>query len=237
MSGYFKANRTSDEIVLYLAPTQPSPATVPYELQNYITDDEWTFRVPAITKTASYYSKPILERIWVALALISLIILPAALYQIVAGTGSKSHHKDPESRFFLGRAVSTGAFLGIIILFFVPVAIWKFMGRRRVNFMLRKWAKADRMHKGQNVSLPTWKVKTPGVFRDTIILSIRLPADQIPTSFHPDAYLPSYINGPSDADAPPYYHPDVKGGAGYPNAFGTIPLYGDEKRGFHDVQV
>jgi hypothetical protein len=238
MSGYFKANRSADEITLYLSPKQPSPSTVPYELQNYITDDEWAVRVPAVTRAASRYSKPIFERIWLLIAFFTMVFLPTALFRVILGPNF--HYRDDDisrTRFFLARGISVGSLIGVALFFIMPIAIWKFLGRRNMDFMLQKWAMADRMLKGQNVFLPTWTVKTPGIFRDSIILSIRLPADRIPTSFHPDAYLPSYINGPNDAVPPPTYLQDTKDAPGYPATYGSLPLYEDEKRGFHNVQV
>jgi hypothetical protein len=239
MSGLFKASRTSNEIVLYLSPNHPTPSTVPYELQNYISDDQWVVRVPAITKTAAKYSKPMFERIWMLMTAIAMFILPALVYRVIIGSSGGLRFGDEAAlrRLHLAKVVSTSMFIGVALLLFTPLIFWKFVGRRRVASMLQKWAAADRARMGANAFIPAWRVKTPGVFRDSIVLSIQLPADQVPSSFHPDAYLPSYINGPTDSSVPPSYQQDVKGGAGYSTTFGAVPLYGDEKRGFHDVQV
>jgi len=42
-------------------------------------------------------------------------------------------------------------------------------GRKEVNMMLMAWAETDRMTSGQHTAIPIWKVKFPGVFRDTIV--------------------------------------------------------------------
>lgn len=87
------------------------------------------------------------------------------------------------------RALSFGIFIAVALIFFLPMLAWKYIVRSRlvrykhlnlmytilpqghlqVQRLLSKWAKADRMTRGQNVPLPTWKVKTPGLLRDIIV--------------------------------------------------------------------
>ncbi len=59
------------------------------------------------------------------------------------------------------------------------------------------------------------------------------------TVFHPDAYLPAYINAPNDVDAIYYYPFKGQGQAGLPrmSVVGNVPLYANEKRGFADYKV
>lgn len=56
--------------------------------------------------------------------------------------------------------------------------------------------------------------------------------DRPPSTFHPDAYLPSYINGPTDSDSA-YFYPYSKGERGLPHmsVVGNVPLFMDEKSG------
>ncbi|EEB90473.1 hypothetical protein MPER_11318 [Moniliophthora perniciosa FA553] len=104
-------------------------------------------------------------------------------------------------------------------------------GHRHLNALAQKWTRADRIDFGQNVG-GLWTVKSPGVFRDGIVLIIGLPADVSPTPFHPNAYLPSYINGPVDADASYYYPYKAEPGLPRMSVVGNIPLYMGEKRAF-----
>jgi hypothetical protein len=141
------------------------------------------------------------------------------------------------NRLAESRMVTFGLFFGVILFFFTPIAIWKFIGRKQANRLTTQWTKADTMNYGQNAA-STWKVKTPSVFRDSTILYISLPASMKanPSSFHPNAYLPSYINGPSDE----YYYPykaNQEPGLPRMSTIGNVPLYVDEKRGFEDSKV
>jgi len=240
VQGYYTPYRTSNDIILYLSPKQPTPSSVPFELQSYIPPETWATRVPTIARTAGRYSKPLFERIWFALAILSSIVLPIAIYQIFINRIGVS--RMTENQYFAIRMVSSLLFLGLGLLFLAPVAIWKYIGKRHVDLMIRQWAKADRLTLGINAQLPIWRVVTPSVFRDTITLTITPPGESAPTSFHPDAYIPSYINGPSDKGAA-YSYPSLgeKSGPMMTNV-GNVPLYmGDEKRsysrGFDDVKV
>ncbi|KAJ3806368.1 hypothetical protein EV368DRAFT_32884 [Lentinula lateritia] len=109
-------------------------------------------------------------------------------------------------------------------------------GRKQVDRLVSKWNGADRMNYGQNAS-STWKAQSPGIFRNSTILTISLPASMKPTSFHPNAYLPSYINGPIDPDASYYYPYKSEPGLPRMSVIGNVPLHIDEKRGFEDSQV
>ncbi|KIK67355.1 hypothetical protein GYMLUDRAFT_37455 [Collybiopsis luxurians FD-317 M1] len=236
-TAYFSPRRTSNDIVLYLSAQQPNPP-VPFELQGQITPAVWSSRLSAVSTCAARYSKPWFERIWVVTGILASLILPAVLYNVIYDHMNvrNSDGTIDFSRLAESRMITFALFIGVVLLFFTPIIIWKFIGRKQVNRLVTRWAGADRMNYGQNAA-STWKVKTPGVFRDSIILTISLPASMKPTSFHPDAYLPPYINGPTDAAAN-YYYP-YKGEPGLPrmSVVGNVPLYVDEKRGFEDSKV
>ncbi|KAG7440040.1 uncharacterized protein BT62DRAFT_911491 [Guyanagaster necrorhizus] len=111
-----------------------------------------------------------------------------------------------------------------------------FQGRREIAQMLQKWGQADRAQFGQHACL--WKASSaPGVFRTAMMLKIVLPPTTAPTAFHPDAYLPSYINGPSDDGA--YFYPYRRTEPGLPHmsVIGNVPIHVDEKGGFEQVQI
>ncbi|KZT28955.1 hypothetical protein NEOLEDRAFT_1128440 [Neolentinus lepideus HHB14362 ss-1] len=231
---YYRPQRTTDSIVVYLAPMQPAPTTVPYELQGHVSPDTWAVRVTAITRVASQYNKPKFERAWTLLAMLSTVIVPIIIYHVLIdrfrvqfdrfGFVENNHDAD---RFIEARWITFGVFVGLMLLFILPISIWKFIGQRRVNKMLAGWAKEDRVLRGTNNQLPTWKVKTPGVFRPTIQLSVTIPASHTPTSFHPDAYLPPYLSSASDMPA----FSKAADPAGFPrmSTVGTFPVTFDEK--------
>ncbi|KII92579.1 hypothetical protein PLICRDRAFT_37349 [Plicaturopsis crispa FD-325 SS-3] len=240
---YYGPQRTSNQIMLYLSPKQPAPEAPPLELQGYISKDVWNMRIPAITRLASRYFKPTLERIWMIIALIAIVVLPIAVYPIVLHTTPRENDgfndgfddrfddRFDDHAYFLARAVSFGVFVGSLLLFYVPMGIWKYVGHKRVNRMVQGWMKEDQNTSG-GASVPSWRVRTPGVWNSRISLAITIPLDRPPTTFHPDAYLPSYINGPMDADAPAFRGPMGPSGYGYQNSYGNVPLYGNEKAGY-----
>lgn len=237
-SAYSAPRRNASDIVLYLDSRQPIPP-VPFELQDQITPAVWSIRLDTLVKISQRYSKLWFERLWIITGFLSSLILPAVLYNVIYKHMNviNSDGDVDFARLAESRMITFALFLGVLVFFFTPLAVWKFIGRKRVNRLTAQWTKADRMNYGQNAS-STWKVKTPTVFRDSTILSISLPANMKPTSFHPNAYLPSYINAPTDADAS-YYYPYKAAEVGVPrmSVVGNVPLYVDEKRAFEDSKV
>ncbi|KAJ7497341.1 hypothetical protein FB451DRAFT_227023 [Mycena latifolia] len=231
MAAAFAATRNADNvIVLYLSPTQPAPP-VPTELRGEITPDVWSDRLAVITHAASRYQKPIFERIWTVLAILAVIIVPVAIFPVVL---SALHFNDSTtSHVFEARGISFAIFVAILLVFLLPIVIWKYIGRKEVNLVLKKWEKVDQTSRG-SAPMSVWSVKTPGVFRSNIILNIQLPPGTAVSSFHVDAYLPSYINGPTDPDAN-YYYPYKSAEPGLPrmSVVGNVPLFTDEKRGYY----
>ncbi|EPQ57261.1 hypothetical protein GLOTRDRAFT_110492 [Gloeophyllum trabeum ATCC 11539] len=213
---YYKPQRTTDSIVVYLAPSQPAPTHVPFELQSHVSADTWAIRVAAISRVAAQYNKPRFERAWTLLAMLSIVIVPIVLYHVLIdafhvhfdrfGFADTDVDKLVEVRW-----ITFGVFAGLVLLFLVPLALWKFIGQRRVNGMINGWAREDRVLRGSGTQLPVWAVKTPGVFRPTIQLTVTIPASPAPTTFHPDAYLPNYLNSASDVYLPPRSKEDPQG--------------------------
>ncbi|KAJ7579095.1 hypothetical protein C8J56DRAFT_1110179 [Mycena floridula] len=251
---YFVPVRTSSDIVLYLSSKQPTPG-VPFELQGSISPDVWATRLPAICTTAERYSKPMFERIWLILGFIATLVVPIALYSTILASlhitannddfnSNFNESNDRTSKFIEARAIVGGITIGLVLLFTVPIMVWKFIGRSRVNSLLRRWEASDRATIGNNNPISQWKVKTPGFWSNRVVLRITLPANYSPTAFHPSAYLPSYLNGPPDAANDAYFYP-YKPEPGMPRmsvvgnvtAIGNVPLYTDEKRGFENLKV
>lgn len=229
--------------MLYLSSKQPAPG-VPFELQGSISPDVWAVRLPTIAKVSERYSRPIFERVWFVVGLLATIIVPAALYNTILS----ALHFQPENRLFQpqdpdiflkARAITGAIGIGIILFFTIPMITWKFIGRKQVNRLLQQWARSDQALLGNSGPVPVWKVSTPGVFSDKTVLTITLPPSLSPTSFHPSAYLPSYINPPRDA-GDTYFYPYKPGEPGLPrmSVVGNVPFYMDEKQGYYeDVKV
>lgn len=225
---------------MYFAPSQPVPATVPYELQGHISQDDWTVRAAAIKDLAFQYYKPLFERVWTVVAFISIIVLPLVLYQIILNSVFENG-RQTEERFFEARAIGSAVFLGTILFFWLPMYLWKAIGKRRMRAMLSRWARADQATKGPSTFVPVWTVKCPTVFKSTAILSITTPPNTRPTVFHPDAYVPPFVNRPTD-DGAPYYTPYNAGQQGISKmgGAGNLPMYSPtmaDGKTFEDIKV
>lgn len=229
--------RTPSDILLYLSRKQPPPV-LPYELHGHVSPDAWATRIPNLTNLASRYSYPIFEGCWMLAAFFASIVVPIAVYPVIFRAMSKDHRRpgDREGPFFQARAISFAVFIGIMLFFYVPLFIWKYNGQSRANAMVKRWAEDDLRMKGPSAFIPKWKVSMPGVFTMSTKLKVSLPPNQMATNFHPAAYLPSWINGPVDAQAAPAYNSYQNLGPGMPPNLGEVPLYSEKYR-FDDVKV
>jgi len=226
MASQFSPTRNANNsIVLYLSPIQPAPP-IPTELQGEITPDVWAGRLAAITRTASRYHKPMFERVWTIVGILAILIVPVAIFQVIL-SALHFRNEPTTSHAFEARGISLAIFVAMLLFFLMPIAIWKYIGQKQVNLMLKKWKNADR----NEVSI--WTVKTPGIFRSNIILNIQLPPSAAVTSFHVDAYLPSYINGPTDPGANHNYPFKSEPGLRRMSVVGNVPLFNDEKRSYY----
>jgi hypothetical protein len=265
---YKGAQRTESEILIYVAGGEPVPEQVPLELQPYVPNDVWNARLPSVRDLSSRYYKKGFEMAWFSLGFFSAIILPAFLYNVILQAMLKTNPNQLDTNGGVvdfnveARFLSVGIFVGLVLLFFVPLAVWKFIGQRRANAMVGRWNRQDKMERSPNGFIPTWRVQMPGVFSSRCIIHVSTPPQTMPSAFHPDAYLPSYLNGPTDQGAEAYFYP-YKGskpgmphmsmvgslpGANAPNGGGNLPGYvaygdeaekfgSDEKVEFDDVKV
>jgi len=197
------AQRENGQVTLYLNKRHPVPP-VPFELQGHIAPDDWAIRVPALTKLAARYYKPVFERIWMFFALLITLVLPLALYRpiFIALYGRDSAEA---SKYFAARLIGFVIFLAALIIVWSPVFIWKTIGKRRVGALLARYAAADAMRPSHTGFVPQWKITTPGVFSTHTILTITTPPSAPITSFHPDAYLPAYIGKAEEAQGAYFY--------------------------------
>ncbi|RDB24952.1 hypothetical protein Hypma_007879 [Hypsizygus marmoreus] len=172
---------------------------------------------------------------WTIIGFIATLGVPLALYQLIFGYFDRpapGARRESGLRQAEARALSIGISFGSLLLFSLPIIVWKLIGKRKMRKMLGRWADMDRINSGHTNPIPTWKVRTPAIFKDTITLIITIPQRSSTSSFHPNAYLPSYINAPVDADAN-YFYP-YKPAPGLPrmSTIGNVPLYLDEKRNY-----
>ncbi|KAF4598565.1 TRAPP subunit bet5 [Pleurotus pulmonarius] len=193
--------RGKNQVTFYLSPNQRGIIPVPVELQRIIPDTLWNERVQAATQVASRYSKPLFERIWLTLALLSIVIVPIVLVPVIA----KAIHEgqDPDTlgaHYAVARGIGIGIFAGTALLFFIPVFVWKLIGRMQVRRLLQHWIVEDRVMLDQTQFIPKWAVKPSSVFRDSIALSITTPPPMGATLYNPAAYMPSHITAPTPPD-------------------------------------
>jgi hypothetical protein len=144
-----------------------------------------------------------------------IVVAPLVVYPILANTVDKNLNNDGfedgfdddnfnegdfEKKLWEARGISFGIFFGMMLIFWVPMFIWKSIGRKNMSMLLSGFEKQDRSMHPTGTFVPLWKVQAPGVFNSSTILTITLPAAVAPTNFHPAAYLPSFINGPKESD-------------------------------------
>jgi len=214
------AQRQDGRVTLYLS-TKYSPPPVPFELQSHISADDWAVRVPALTKLAGRYYKPVFERVWLVLAIVITILIPITTYTPIFNAIYGKDASGAASKSVVARLISIVVFFAALALFWLPVFIWKRIGKRRVNALLAKYAAADAARPRFNSDsagssfIPKWSVNTPGVFTMHTILTITTPRVDPVTSFHPDAYLPAYIGKAEDSQGAYFYpYPAEKQGEG-----------------------
>jgi len=245
---YTGPQRTENDIFLYLSPKQPAPESVPFELEGYVGADVWSARIHAIVRAVSRYSKPALERAWAIISVFMVLIVPIILSQYLNMHVASVDENLTDGNFSLGiaeaHAIAFGVFLATALAFILPMVIWKFIGQRKINAMLRKWHQSD-VAQARSDDVPMWTARSP-MFTDTIILQVSIPAGKPPSPFHPDAYLPPYVSSPTDAHAVHYYSHEKRSST-LSRASSTstladlpLPLYSEKQgymRYFEDVKV
>ncbi|KAG2364900.1 hypothetical protein BDR07DRAFT_1278801, partial [Suillus spraguei] len=138
-----------------------------------VSPHTWETRVRAITRMASQYSKPVLERSWMFAAIILTFIAPIVAYY------DYIHHFDDDLEqinedrqnqiVWQARLIALSVTVGVWIVMFLPITIWKYVGRVRVNKMIDCWAKDDVRSASSYAAIPIWKVTMPGMFMDGIV--------------------------------------------------------------------
>ncbi|EJF65411.1 hypothetical protein DICSQDRAFT_124598 [Dichomitus squalens LYAD-421 SS1] len=242
----YTANPTQ-VIALNLPINQAPNDSVPYELQKYYSKDIWAARQRAVLMKGSRYLKPRFEIIFAVFMFLSMLAVPIVIYYVALHTlpahltqvgetfnGERIFNDD---RVWEARAASVGALVGLILLGWVPLFIWKARGKRQVNQMLRKFSVEDAAVAGPSAQVPQWSMKMPGIGSKAIHLMISYPRPPMSSPFQ--LGLPPYlVNPPMDPAAAGYYM-QASHAPGQPhhapgNAMSGIPLYNENEEKIPD---
>jgi len=197
------AQRGNGHVCLHLSAKLPPPP-IPFELQGLIAADDWAIRVPALTKLACKYYKPLFERIWIITSLLITLIIPLAAYSSI-DQAIFGKDESEGSKAFVGRLVAVLVFFVVFAAFWMPIYIWKRIGTRRIRNLLAEYADVDQKQANPPSFIPQWSMTTPGCINMDIKLNITTPPVAPVTLFHPDAYLPSFIGQAPTQGA--YFYP------------------------------
>lgn len=276
-------SRGVGNIVIVVRDSDAPP--LPYELQNHVSSETWDFRMRQVRRLCNQYSKPLLERIWFTIAFLATLVLPVALYSVIFNAITPAsvrsgfdnsfdrnnnnridgHNDEIAKYYFEARGILLGVFVGLVLVFWGPLVAWKRIGSAKANAMTNRW-KAEDATRGQSADgfVPSWRIKTPGVF--TVVGRVFISTPQVYAApqmsfFAPGAAggLPPYIIQPAQNGVPAggyFYNPGNGGqmymppppvgppGAGYPgprseSPEGERPMLVDEKyrEHFDDVKV
>lgn len=224
------AQRSADgKITLHVSKAHEMPP-LPYELYGLMGHDQWDQRTMTIKAMCDRFSKPVFERAWFLLAMISTLVLPFPLYRVIFNAVFDPNR--PDETFYEARAAGFGIFVMVLVIFWVPLAVWKWIGVAKMRGQLRQWETYDRANASGRF-VPEWKVEMPGIFSIVGRVTITTPPSVAPTTFSTGAYLPPYINAPAYMPAPPQ-GPVAYNGGGGPGLGYSGP---DEKSGFQDVNL
>jgi len=217
------SSRTPGQVVLHLSPKSPVP-TLPYELHEHVTADAWAARIPQLVQLCNRYNRPVIEGVWFIVMFIASIAVPAGLHHpILHSLKQKMSHADAiaETRF-----ISFVIAIGILMLFFGPHIVWKFMGQKRATELVKRWEAEDARLHAPGSFTPVWAVKLAGYLSYDSRLTITTPYASPPSYFHPAAYQPEWVNGPTDAGSPNGV-PATYQGFQHQAMYGDVPLYGN----------
>jgi len=225
----FSPRRIGDRIYMYLSKDM-NPTPMPVEIQPLMTAYNWDMRVLTIKQICNQFSRPTLERIWFFFAILTTIFIPLFIHSVIFNAlhGNNDSRQHAFDSAIQARYITLGIFIALVLLLWVPPTVWKYIGNRRVNAQLNRWAAQDNAANPHGFN-PLWRVEIPGTFTPYGKLSVTLPPPPPATVFHPNAYMPPYLAPPGYNYYPPTsYAPPVIGYNG--------PV-GDEKRGFEEVDM
>ncbi|TFY58520.1 hypothetical protein EVJ58_g6373 [Rhodofomes roseus] len=229
-----------DSIVLSLQIDQPPPEQVPYQLSSYISIEAWQARLRAVTRKGSRYINPRFDIAWGVMTFIATFAVPIAMFYVMLrmlplkGTLDTTFdllHAEA-NRAWEARGVSFAVLIGVILLMWFPMWLFKASGKKQVNRMLERFEQEDRAVR-PGVELPIYRISRPRFMGTSIILNITRTRRAQPSSFAFGAPLPRYVvNGPMDPSAAAYSYGQPSYGQPPVTMPGTpVPLYNqfDEK--------
>jgi len=219
------AEREDGQICVFLNSRDPNIPPVPIELQNFISGEDWERRLIAINQLARRYSRLTLERVWVFVGFLLSMLAPVLVFKLLEQAKGLNGPNNLSREEILSnldqiRLITLGVSIGIFLIIWAPLILWKSIGRYRMRALVREWAQNDILAIRKGVFVPMWSVSLPSSYSASTIVRVTIPTRMNPSSFHPDAYLPPYI-------APPQYN------AGYTQMGYTDPRSGQ----FMDVKV
>ncbi|KAH9041119.1 hypothetical protein EDB84DRAFT_1559732 [Lactarius hengduanensis] len=237
MSVAIVSARTAGQVVLHLNPNQPVPV-LPYELHEHVTVDAWATRIPQLIRVGSRYNKPLLERIWLVLMFICALAIPIGLHDTIYQGFKRNIGEDTFGAIYQARWISTAILLGIVLVFLIPLGIWKSVGQARLTRLIKQWEDEDARSRAPGTFTPVWKAKLPAALSSHTArlikatlqrLTVTTPYLQTQSYFHPAAYMPSWINGPVNPGSDDGFHA-ANQGFQKPTMYGELPLYGNHVR-------
>ncbi|KAH8988027.1 hypothetical protein EDB92DRAFT_1873397 [Lactarius akahatsu] len=228
MSVAIVSARSAGQVVLHLNPNQPVPI-LPYELHEHVTADAWATRIPQLIRVGSRYNKPLLEGIWLTLMFICALAIPIGLNDTIYQGLERNIGEDTFSAIYQARWISTAILLGIVLVFLIPLGIWKSAGQARLTKLIKQWEDEDARSRAPGTFKPIWKAKLPAALSPRTRLTVTTPYLQAQSYFHPAAYMPSWINGPVNPGSDDGFHA-ANQGFQKPTMYGELPLYGTHVR-------
>jgi len=195
LSPYSSSGREDGFISVQLLRGFPTLPPVPLELQRFISPQEWERRLDAINKLAHRYSKSLIERIWIFMGFLLTLVTPIVVYRLLADqlTNQSDDETDLLRQFAQLKLITLGIFVGILVIVWLPLILWKCLGRYRMRKLLNEWGKIDILAKNKGLFVPLWSVDLPSSLAQAITVRISIPPRMNPSTFHPEAYLPPYI--------------------------------------------
>jgi len=184
--------------------------------------------VSALARLGSQYCRPTFERVYLFFILTLSLLVPIATYYVILSALEKSKNvHTPDAQVWLARFSALGATFGVWVVLSIPMLVWKYLGKVRVAKLTQQWTKVDLVGT-PSFDAPIWRASAPGLFRDSIVLTVTVPM-VTKSNFDRNSSLPPYIAA-ADDPSPPYLDAnmaelskDLEAGVKY----GELPIYSD----------
>ncbi|KAF9227388.1 hypothetical protein BS17DRAFT_462793 [Gyrodon lividus] len=181
--------RTTTIVVIELARNQALPS-VPLELQGHFSPVVWDNRLRSIIEIASRFSNPMYERIYILISVILATAVPIMTHYLLEpkyphNINSNLPILQPQNpQVPEWEVLIFGVTVGTWLLVFVPFAVWKNWGSKRIRKLVLQWQQEDARGNTSYVNIPPWTVTTPGILRESIVMRIVVPALSVHSLLH-----------------------------------------------------